>query len=97
VDRQMAEQDMADDHVARRHRDQLRQHVAVRTQPLDQRALVRLLERAEVDRADGRDVARPRLADVDAGNGGYCAPPAAASSTSPSALAISRISLLRMA
>ena len=94
----MAEQDVADDHVARGHRDQLDQHVTVRAQPLDQRALVGLLEGAEIDRADGLDVARARRADVYAGRR-YCAPPAptAASSTSPSALAISRISLLRIA
>jgi hypothetical protein len=94
----VAEQDVADDRAARGGRDQLDQHVGIGTQPLDQLPFVGALEGGEVDRPDRIEIPRPGLADGNAGRR-YRGPPspAAATSTSPSALAISRISLLRMA
>lgn len=98
VDRQVAEQDMADKDIVRSDRDQLGKDVAVVAELIDQRAFLVAPEGTEIDRADSRVVAGGRGPDRDLGGGYRALPsPAAASSTSPSALAISRISLLRMA
>jgi hypothetical protein len=98
VDRQVAEQDMANKDLVGRDRDQLDEDVAIVAELIDQRAFLGAPEGAEIDRADRRVVAGGRGPDGDV-CGGYRVPPspAAASSTSPSALAISRINLLRMA
>jgi hypothetical protein len=74
LDRQVTEQDVADDDVACRSGDQLEQNVAVGAQPLDQLPFVGAFEGREVDGPNGVEILRPGFADGDAG-GVYCALP----------------------